>query len=158
MKFLHDLALVLLLAAPSCGGNGNAIQPPDNGGPPADGFGLQAVVEGLDFPVWLTSPPGDSRLFVVEKSGRVVIVENGAVLPAPFLDLRGQVSTGSEQGLLSLAFHPGYSANGRLFVNLTDPAGDPRVVEYRASPGDADRADPGSVRILLPIEQPFSNH
>jgi len=158
MKFLHDLALVLLLAAAGCGGNGNAIQPPDDGEPPADGFGLETIVQGLDFPVWLTAPSGDPRLFVVEKGGQVLIVENGAVLPTPFLDLSGQVSTGSEQGLLSLAFHPGYSANGRLFVNLTDPAGDTRVVEYRASPGDADRADPGSARILLTIEQPFSNH
>ena len=158
MKFLHDLALVLLLAAPSCGGNGNAIQPPDNGGPPGDGFGLQTVVEGLDFPVWLTSPPGDSRLFVVEKGGRVVIVENGAVLTAPFLDLRGQVSTGSEQGLFSLAFHPDYFTNGRFFVNFTDPAGDTRVVEYRVSEGDPDRAEPGTARVVLAIDQPFSNH
>jgi hypothetical protein len=158
MKFLHDLALALLLAAAGCGGNGNAIQPPDDGEPPADGFGLETVVQGLDFPVWLTAPPGDPRLFVVEKDGRVLIVENGAVLPTPFLDLHGQVSTGSEQGLLSLAFHPEYSANGRFFVNLTDPAGDTRVVEYRVSTGDPDRADPGSARILLTIEQPFSNH
>ncbi|HEU4464524.1 MAG TPA: PQQ-dependent sugar dehydrogenase [Gemmatimonadota bacterium] len=158
MKFLHGLALVLLLAAPDCGGNGNAIQPPDDGGQPGDGFGLRTVVEGLDFPVWLTSPPGDARLFVVEKGGRVVIVENGSVLPAPFLDLRGQVSTGGEQGLLSLAFHPDYSADGRFFVNFTDPAGDTRVVEYRVSPGDPDRADPGTARVVLTIEQPFSNH
>ena len=160
MKFPHDLTLVLLLAAAAaCNGNGNAIEPPDNGGePPPDGFGLQTVVEGLDFPVWLTSPPGDPRLFVVEKGGRVVIVENGAVLPTPFLDLRGQVSTGSEQGLLSLAFHPGYSSNGRFFVNFTDTAGDTRVVEYRVSPGDPGRADPGSARVVLAIEQPFANH
>jgi hypothetical protein len=120
--------------------------------------GLETVVDGLDFPVWLTSPPDDRRLFVVEKGGRVVIVENGAPLPEPFLDLRGQVSTGSEQGLLSLAFHPDYAANGRFFVNFTDRAGDTRVVEYRVSGGDPDRADPGSARVVLAIEQPFSNH
>ena len=162
MKFLHDLAFLLLLAAaPGCGGNGNGMEPPDDGGgngPPADGFGLETIVEGLEFPVWLTSPPGDPRLFVVEKGGQVVVVENGATLPAPFLDLRGQVSTGNEQGLLSLAFHPDYSANGRFFVNFTDPAGDTRVVEYRVSPGDPDRADAGSARVVLAIEQPFSNH
>src|SRR5687767_888659 len=162
MKILHDLAFLLLLAtAPACGGNGNGMEPPDDGGgngPPADGFGLETIVEGLEFPVWLTSPPGDPRLFVVEKGGQVLIVENGAALPTPFLDLRGQVSTGNEQGLLSLAFHPDYSANGRFFVNFTDPAGDTRVVEYRVSPGDPDRADPGSARVVLSIEQPFSNH
>ena len=160
MKFAHHLALVLLVAAAGCGGNGNAIEPPpDNGGePPADGFGLQTVVEGLDFPVWLTSPPGDPRLFVVEKGGRVVIIEDGTVLPTPFLDLRGQVSGGGEQGLLSLAFHPDYSANGRFFVNFTDPAGDTRVVEYRVSQGDPGQADAGSARVVLAIDQPFSNH
>ncbi|HET6360685.1 MAG TPA: PQQ-dependent sugar dehydrogenase [Gemmatimonadota bacterium] len=158
MKFRHDLAFVLLAAGVACGGNGNAIQPPDNGEPAANGFRLETIVEGLDFPVWLTSPPGDPRLFVVEKGGQVMIVDNGAVLPTPFLDLRGEVSTGSEQGLLSLAFHPDYSSNGRFFVNFTDSGGDTRIVEYRVSQGDPDRADAGSARVVLTIEQPFSNH
>jgi hypothetical protein len=160
MKFPADLALLLLLAlaATACEDDGNATEPPDDGDPAPVGVGLETVVEGLDFPVWLTAPPGDPRLFVVEKDGRVVIVAGGAVLPTPFLDLRGQVSTGSEQGLLSLAFHPDFAANGRFFVNYTDPAGDTRVVEYRVSPADPDRADPGSARVVLAIEQPFSNH
>ncbi|HET6617798.1 MAG TPA: PQQ-dependent sugar dehydrogenase [Gemmatimonadota bacterium] len=159
MKFLHELAFFVLLAsAASCDGNGNATEPPDDGEEPPVRMGLETVVEGLDFPVWLTSPPDDPRLFVVEKDGQVVIVENGAPLPNPFLDLSGQVSTGSEQGLLSLAFHPDYAANGRFFVNFTDPAGDTRVVEYRVSSADPDRADPGSARVVLSIEQPFSNH
>src|SRR5512145_2541811 len=109
------LALALALALPivawshaGCDGNGNATEPPDDGNPPA-AVGLDLVVDGLDFPVWLTSPPGDSRLFVVEKDGRVVVVEADALLPEPFLDLRGQVSTGNEQGLLSLAFHRDYA-------------------------------------------------
>jgi hypothetical protein len=162
MKFPADLALLLLLllalAATACEDDGNATEPPDDGDPAPVGVGLETVVEGLDFPVWLTAPPGDPRLFVVEKDGRVVIVAGGAVLPTPFLDLRGQVSTGSEQGLLSLAFHPDFAANGRFFVNYTDPAGDTRVVEYRVSPADPDRVDPGSARVVLAIEQPFSNH
>jgi hypothetical protein len=121
MRFRTALALPLALALPfvvgscaGCDGNGNATEPPDDdGNPPAD-VGLELVVDGLDFPVWLTSPAGDPRLFVVEKGGRVVVVEDDALRPEPFLDLRGQVSTGSEQGLLSLAFHPDYAANGRL--------------------------------------------
>jgi hypothetical protein len=160
MTLRIDLGIPLLLAVwvASCEGNGNATEPPDDGGdPPATDVGLERVVDGLDFPVWLTSPAGDPRLFVVEKGGRVVIVEDGALLPQPFLDLRGQVSTGSEQGLLSLAFHPDYAANGRLFVNYTDPAGDTRIVEYRVS-ADPGRADPGSARVVLAIDQPFSNH
>jgi glucose/arabinose dehydrogenase len=164
MRFRTALALSLVLALPfvvwsigGCDGNGNATEPPDDdGNPPAD-VGLELVVDGLDFPVWLTSPPGDSRLFVVEKGGRVLVVENDALLPEPFLDLRGQVSTGSEQGLLSLAFHPDYAANGRFFVNFTDPAGDTRIVEYHVS-ADRDLGDPGSARVVLAIDQPFSNH
>jgi glucose/arabinose dehydrogenase len=158
MKFRLELAVVVLSAAAiACEGDGSATEPPD-GGPSPVGVGLETVVDGLDFPVWLTSPPDDPRLFVVEKGGRVVIIEDGSLLPTPFLDLRGQVSTGNEQGLLSLAFHPDYAANGRFFVNLTDPAGDTRVVEFRVSAGDPDRADPASARVLLAIDQPFSNH
>jgi glucose/arabinose dehydrogenase len=158
MKFRLELAVVLLSAAAIvCEGDGSATEPRRDGGVQS-GMGLETVVEGLDFPVWLTSPPEDPRLFVVEKGGRVVIVEDGSLLATPFLDLRGQVSTGNEQGLLSLAFHPDYAANGRFFVNLTDPAGDTRVVEFRVSAGDPDRADPASARVVLAIDQPFSNH
>ena len=164
MRFPTALATPLALALPiiawshaGCDGNGNATEPPDDDGNPPAAVGLELVVDGLDFPVWLTSPPGDSRLFVVEKDGRVVVVEADALLPEPFLDLRGQVSTGNEQGLLSMAFHPDYAANGRFFVNYTDPAGDTRIVEFRVS-DDPDRADPGSARTVLTIDQPFSNH
>ncbi len=134
--------------------NGGAGPPPTPG--TAD-VALATVVEGLDFPVHLSAPSGDARLFVVEKSGRIRIVENDALLPEPFLDVSGEVSGGSEQGLLSVAFHPDYGSNGRLFVNYTDRAGDTRVVEYRVS-SDPGRVDPGTARTLLTVEQPFSNH
>ena len=68
------------------------------------------------------------------------------------LDLTGSVSTGGEQGLLGLAFSPD---GGRLYVNYTDPAGDTRIVEYAFADG---RADPGSARELLIVDQPFANH
>ena len=159
MKFRSCLLALLGAAALACDSNGNATEPPGDGGPsPPVAVGLETVVQGLAFPVWLSSPPGDPRLFVVEKGGRVVIVEDGALLPEPFLDLRGQVSTGNEQGLLSLVFHPDYAANGRFFVDFTDPGGDTRIVEYRVSAGDPDRADPGSARLVLALDQPFSNH
>ena len=84
---------------------------------------LAPVATGLGFPLHLTAPPGDPRLFVVEKGGAIRIVKDGVLLPAPFLDLSGQVSTGDEQGLLGLAFDPEYSASGRFVVHYTDPAG-----------------------------------
>jgi glucose/arabinose dehydrogenase len=95
---------------------------------------------------------------VVEKPGRIRILEGGRVLREPFLDISALVSGGSEQGLLGLAFDPAHAESGRFFVNFTDRRGDTRVVEYRASRGDPDRADPSTARELLHIEQPYSNH
>ncbi|HLE83002.1 MAG TPA: PQQ-dependent sugar dehydrogenase, partial [Thermoanaerobaculia bacterium] len=120
---------------------------------------LEPVASGFDRPVGIV-PAGDGsgRLFVVEQSGAVRVLRAGALLPAPFLDLSGQVSCCGERGLLGLAFHPRFPADGRLFVDYTDAAGDTRIVEYRVSAADPDRADPGSARPLLAVAQPFPNH
>lgn len=145
------LVLLLGLIAWRCG-DGNA--------PPAgqSSVGLVPVASGLSFPVDLTSPPADSaRLFVVEKTGTIRIIRNGAVVPRPFLDLRGAVSGGGEQGLLGLAFHPQYAVNGRFVVNFTNPGGDTRVVAYRVST-DPDSADPATADTILAVSQPYSNH
>ena len=157
-------ALLLLALLGGCGSNGSATAPPPPAPPPGpppppggDEAALQRIAEGLDFPLYLTAPAGDPRLFVVEKGGRVKVVKEGRVLNEPFLNLSGQVSTGSEQGLLSIAFHPAYASNGRLFASFTNTAGDSRVVEYRVS-SDPDRADPNPVGTILAVDQPFSNH
>lgn len=126
-------------------------------GPPGEGATVALVAQGLDFPVYLTAPANDSRLFVVEKRGTIRIIEGGSLLAEPFLDIRGQVSGGSEQGLLSLAFHPDYVDNGRFFVDFTDPGGTTRVVEYHVS-GDPNRADAASATTILSVQQPFGNH
>jgi glucose/arabinose dehydrogenase len=116
------------------------------------------VVRGLSGPLDLQTPPGDrDRLFVVEQGGRIRIVRNGALVPAPFLDISGRISTGGEQGLLGLAFHPRYAENGRFYVNYTDPGGDSHVSEFRVS-ANADVAEAGSERELLFVRQPFDNH
>ena len=116
------------------------------------------VASGLSEPIDLQAAAGDrTRLFVVEQGGRIRVIRNGAVLPAPFLDISGRVSNGGEQGLLGLAFHPRYDTNGRFFVNYTDRAGDTHIAEFRATPG-SDQADPASERLLLFVDQPFDNH
>src|ERR1043166_6349889 len=128
--------------------------------PPAgtDSVRLVGVATGLDFPLFLAAPPGDnSRLFIVEKTGRIRIVKNGGLLPAPFLDLSARVSGGGEQGLLGLAFHPQYAANGRFVVNYTNPSGDTRVSVFRVS-SNPDVADAASEQVILPVAQPFANH
>ena len=127
----------------------------------ADGpvpVGLQEVAAGLDFPLYLTAPPGDSRLFIVEKGGAIRIVKDGSLLPTPFLDLSSLVSTGGEQGLLGLAFDPAYATDGRFVVHYTDVNGNTTVAAYRVSAGDPDQADPSSETVVLTAEQPFANH
>ena len=126
---------------------------------PASALGLSRVVSGLVEPLFVTDA-GDSRLFVVERTGRIRIVRkvNGSWhITGTFLDLRGHVQTGyGEQGLLGLAFHPDYATNGRFYVDYTNLAGDTIVAEYRrASHG---KADPASRRRLLKVHQPYDNH
>jgi len=118
---------------------------------------LTPVASGLASPLFVDAPSGDPRLFIVERAGRVKILENGTVLGTPFLDITGLVGTSGEGGLLGLAFHPGYGSNGRFFVSYTDKSGDTRVVEYAVS-ADPDIATPGSARPLLFVDQPASNH
>jgi glucose/arabinose dehydrogenase len=119
---------------------------------------LQEVVSGLNAPVLLTAPSGDPRLFIVEKAGRVLVVEQSQLLPGPFLDIADFVNAGGERGLLSLAFHPEYLTNGLFFVYYSDLNGDSRVVQYRVSANDPYRADPTSGAEVLFVEQPYSNH
>lgn len=147
------IALCLLALAACSSGN------PSDGQPPAGetAIRLQSVASGLASPVHLAAPAGDARLFVVEQPGRIRIVENGALLPTPFLDITDRVGAGGERGLLSMAFHPQYASNGFFFVNYTDRAGDTRVERYSVS-ADRGRADPASARLVIGIDQPFSNH
>ena len=153
---LH-LTLSLICAAfasSSCGSEFmNETPPPDSPLPVA----LQEVASGLAFPLYLTAPPGDPRLFIVEKGGGIRIVKDGALLAAPFLDLSAQLSTGREQGLLGLAFPPDYATTGRFFVHYTDPAGDTRVSSFQVS-ADPDVADPATESVVLAVGQPFDNH
>ena len=113
------------------------------------------MAAGFDAPLDLQTPGDKARLFVVEQAGRIRILQGSSILPAAFLDLRGRVSGGSEQGLLGLAFHPGFAQNGRFFVNYTDLQGDTHIAEFR---GTSDLADPASERTLLFVRQPFENH
>ena len=111
----------------------------------------------FESPVFVTSPPGDRRhLFVVEQEGRIRVLVGGKRRSAPFLDIRSQVTSGSEQGLLSMAFAPDYARSGRFYVYFTDNSGDQRIVEYRRA--SATRADAGSARLVLRMDDPESNH
>ncbi len=118
---------------------------------------MQLVASGLAFPVFITSPPGDTRVFVVEKGGTVRIIENDTVRATPFLDVSAKVSGRPEQGLLSLAFAPDYATSGRFFVYYTDVNGDTRVASFLVS-SDPAVADPASETPILSATQPGPSH
>ena len=101
---------------------------------------------------------GSGRLFVAEQGGAVYIVKGGSVTSTPFLDISGQVSGGSEQGLLGIAFHPDFPADNRVFVDYTNAAGDTVVSSFEVDPGSPNVVVPGSEVQVITIDQPYSNH
>lgn len=119
---------------------------------------LDIVAGGFDRPVDIANA-GDDRLFIVEQDGIIRIIgANGQVLSTPFLNIDPRVgSSGNEQGLLGLAFHPHYADNGFFYVNYTNNSGDTRVSRFRVS-ANTNVADPDSEKILLSVDQPFGNH
>ncbi|MDQ4072478.1 MAG: PQQ-dependent sugar dehydrogenase, partial [Actinomycetota bacterium] len=126
----------------------------------APGLALQRVGT-FAFPVYVTSPPGDTaRQFVVEQSGQIRIIKDGRTVGRPFLDISGRVEfNGSERGLLSMAFAPDYATSGRFYVFYTERGGDLRVEEFRRSPADPDVAVRSSRRGVLEIEHSaYGNH
>jgi len=105
---------------------------------------------------------GTDRLFIVEQAGRIRVVENDSTTTKAgvFLDIRDKVrERHNEEGLLALAFHPQYRANGELFVYYT--ASEPRrgvLSRLRVSADDPGAADPASEEVLLEVKQPWGNH
>ncbi len=128
----------------------------------------QLVTAGLARPIWVTFAPGDTtgRLFVIEKQGFIRIVLNNAVVATPFLDVdaltTGGTTTGSEQGLLGLAFHPNYQTNGLLYIYHVTGAGNgaTTLAEYRVlgDPATSNSVDTATRRVVLSVTQPFANH
>jgi len=110
------LSLGLLLPA-ACGdsvsNNGTTLPP----------FAVQlqpVITAGLSSPIDLQAPPGDSRLFVAERPGRIRVVQGGVLQTTPFLDISNRVTVQGEAGLLSFAFHPQYSTNGFVYVHFIE--------------------------------------
>lgn len=124
---------------------------------------LEAILGDLQAPLYLTyageDPPWASRLFIVEKAGRVLWAENGELQPAPFLDITDRVGAdGSEQGLLSVAFPPDFDTSEVFYVNYTDQRGDTVIARYRLLAKEPPQGDPSSGQKILQIAQPASNH
>lgn len=119
---------------------------------------LTPVATGLSQPVDIVNA-GDERLFVVQQSGQIRIVQpNGTVLATPFLNISSRVETGgNEQGLLGMAFEPGSTTV--FYVNYTqETTGDTILARYRVTGNDPNVADPNSEEIVLTVDQPYANH
>jgi glucose/arabinose dehydrogenase len=170
MSFAARAALLALVLVPAVGtqltlAGGTPREVIVSGRPPSGEdfdatkirISFSRIARNLSKPVFIThSGDNNGRLFIVEKTGRIRVIRQGTLRGTPFLNLSGKVSTGSEQGLLGLAFHPDYGNNGRFYVNYTDVNGDTVIAEYHRST-DANIADPTG-RVLLKIDQPYSNH
>jgi glucose/arabinose dehydrogenase len=177
---LFAVVVVAGIALVACG---NGTSDAGNGGPAATGTatsrgdttpttttqartvqarrGVRLVKIG-DFqnPLYVTSPPGDRRrVMVVQQGGKIMVVRGGRKLAQPFLDISSRVLAGGEQGLLSVAFPPDYQQSGRFYVYYSAAgSGDNRVVEFRRSASNPDRANPNSARVLLSMPTLEPNH
>ncbi|MFZ4718132.1 MAG: PQQ-dependent sugar dehydrogenase [Ilumatobacteraceae bacterium] len=113
---------------------------------------FEPYVAGFTKPVDVTFRPGEPTLYVVQQDGRIVTVKDGKVADT-VLDISAKVSTGGEQGLLGMAFHPTESL---AYVNYTDASGNTVVAEFAVK--DDGSFDAASERKVLGVEQPFPNH
>jgi len=127
---------------------------------------LEQIATDLEQPIYLTQAPGDAtRLFVIEKPGRIRVIQDGMLREEAFLDITDRVqSTVEEMGLLGLVFHPRYQDNGLFYVTYStapqagqNPPHTEVLAEFSMRPGDPDHADSVERRVLT-IAQPEGNH
>jgi glucose/arabinose dehydrogenase len=137
-------------------------KPPTASLPDPAGYQWQLFISGLRRPVSLAGPQNvPSKLFVLEQAGVIRIIQDGVLLPEPFLNIRDLVgSAGNEQGLLGIAFHPQFIKNGYFYVNYTDKQGNTVIARFSAIRDSNPnlKADPASETILLQVDQPHANH
>ncbi len=133
-------------------------------GPPAQAattYVLTLKVSGLDQPVYMAAPPGEThRYFIIEKGGQIRIWEtSGTLLATPFLDMSSLVSTDGERGLLSMAFDPDYGSNRRFYVYYADLSGNIVIARYTTLATNPNKADAASRLTLVSIPHPtYTNH
>jgi glucose/arabinose dehydrogenase len=161
MRMWQSLALSLGLLLPAA--CGESISRPDL--PPFE-MRLQEVIGNapplLSSPMDLQAPPGDSRLFIAERPGRIRVVQGGVLQTTPFLDISSRVTVQGEAGLLSFAFDPQYSVNGFVYVhfieNIPNTFGDIVVERYQVSSGNPNLLDISSVQPVIRFAHPDNNN
>jgi glucose/arabinose dehydrogenase len=155
MQSHRSLAFVVLVLAVAV-----AAQPIDA----QSALKSRVYAAGLSSPVaFVQDPTSNSRQFVVEQGGRIRVIESGVVQPTDFLDLRGAIVSGGEQGLLGMAISPDYASSGRFYVNFTNPAGNTVVARFLRSgnPAVADASSRFDLKWpsgLSYVAQPYANH
>src|SRR5438105_10312504 len=161
MRIWHSLAIGLGLLLPAACGDSAS-----NNGVTLPPFAMRlqpVITAGLSSPIDLQAPPGDSRLFIAERPGRIRVVQGGTLLPTPFLDISSRVYTQGEAGLLSFAFHPQF-ANGQPFVyvhfveSVTGNQGNIVVERYSVSTGDPNLLDAASAQLVIRIPHTANNN
>jgi len=163
---VSGLLAAALIAAAGCGGDDDgepattAPAPPPTAteaevGSGKGGVGLRKLGD-FDAPLYVAQPPGSDDLYVVERPGKVQLLEGGGGEPTEALDISDEVSTDVEQGLLSIAFAPDFSSSRLLYAYYTDNEGDQRVVEFEAA--DDGTIEAGSRRELLRMDDFAANH
>jgi glucose/arabinose dehydrogenase len=163
VRFRHSLAVAfgLLLPAACTFTDGDVTLPPFD-------VRLQQLALGsLSGPIDLQAPPGDARLFIAERAGRLRIVQGGVLLPTAFLDISNRVLTDGEAGLLSFAFHPQFASNPQqrfVFVhfieNIPNTSGDIVVERYQVSSTNPNVLDTSGTEVIrIPHrDMNFTNH
>lgn len=111
------------------------------------------VVSGLSAPISVTNAgDGSGRLFIDEQAGVIRIVRSGRLVASSYLDISNEVTSGGEQGMLSVAFHPHFNKHPKLYVSYTRSDGDLVVSSFRATSARANHVSPSTERhiILIP--------
>jgi len=156
LVLLPAAATGALIAGPECAGISETT---------GDALTTVRIASGLLRPIFVTSPPGDlERLFVAQQDGSIRLIRNGALLTGDFLSIPADVRSpadpggGREEGLLGLAFHPGYTDNGWFFIYHTRNDGSNVVARYTRS-ANHDAADPNSRQEVIVLAHPGAgNH
>ena len=136
-------------------------------------IGLELVAANFTAPMMATSPQdGTERLFVVDQIGLVKIIDaNGTMLPEPYLDLRNSLAnlnpTYDERGLLSIAFHPEYQQNGKVYAFYSAPLRPEapegwsctnHISEFQVDSMNPNKVNMSSEKVLMYIDKPYENH
>lgn len=123
--------------------------------PAAAAITTRRVATGFTQPTDIVSTPGDERLYIVEQTGRIQRVAPEQSDTQGFLDISSKVTNDGEMGLLGLVFHPNYAENGYIYINYIDKNQDTVVARYHVA---NDAVELASEKVILQVEQPFTNH